>query len=401
MMRGDIAGAVGRIEDAVRFYQQAMTDKDINTEFYNHCAFQAGNILYDDSQFASLISHFKQYIREKREGCNIPQAVYWVGRGLWDSGERAGALSYYRRAVEIYGKDPKSVGIDMILDEWIGRIKRSEPGEAEQSWGELKASLDTAIETKNRSLELRLKRIMLLSPYTTGTDKQRIENELQSEVNIKYASPAVLQNMLDIAAERGNRDFAVKVARHIIAVFTETDYALDARMVLASLAVDNARKAVNKREANQYYEEAIRHLGVIRAVYASSGEAGHALSLLGSIYTEQGKYNEADECYKSVLGVKGWRDLWPAALMGRGECAFAQRRYDVASAYYERIYLLYSHYKPLAAKAYVRRAECLSKLYQDRKAREVLNEMLANDDFAGRPEGDTARNMLIRLGGDS
>jgi len=399
MMRGDIAGVAGRIQEAVSFYQGAMTDPKINIEFYNHCAFQAGTILYDDSKFEELINHFEGYIREKREGNNVPQAIYWIGRGLWDTGERTGALRYYRGAVELYGKTPEAVGIDMILDEWVGRIKRSEADVAEEAWHELQASLDNAIQAGNKTLELRLKRIFLLSPYIKGRERQHIMNQLQSADSIPYASPAVLQKMLDIASEREDLEFAAKVAKHIISVFKETDYALDARMVLAEQAVKNARKASAKHEVDEFYAEAIEHLGVIREVYASSGEAGQALSILGNIYREQAEYGKADECYTSVLGVKAWRNFWPEAVYGRGECAFAQRQYDVASAYYERIYILYSHFKEITSKAYLRRAECLRKLYQDGKAREVLEEMLAKEELATLPEAEEARTLLTRLGG--
>lgn len=399
MMRGDVAGAVGKLKEAVSFYRQAMTDQKINIEFYNHCAFQAGRILADEPDYPALISHFKDYIKEKREGCNIPQAVYWVGVALWNNGQREGALRYYRRAVEAYGKDPAKIGVDMILDEWVGRIRRSVPDAAGRAWGELQTSLDTALQTANKTMELRIKRILLLNPRITGTDKQRIANQFLSAPNIEPASPAVLQTMLGLAKERDKRDFAVKVARHIIARFTETDYALDARMILAEFAIENAGTARNRREADKHYADAIMHLGVVRTVFASSGEAGKALIILGGLYSKQKKYDQADECYKSVLGVKGWRNLWPEALHGRGEAAYAQRKFDVASAYYERIYLMYSHYAGWTAKAYVRRAECLHRLYQDHKAREVLNEMLADANLASLPEMEKARELLAKYSG--
>jgi TolA-binding protein len=399
MMRGDIAGVLGQIREAVAFYRQAMADPKLNIEFYNHAAFQAGNILYDDAQFDALVSHFTQYIREKREGCNIPQAIYWIGRALWDSGEREGALRYYRRAVELYGKSPASVGIDMILDEWVGRIKRSEPDVAESAWREMRAAMKEMSQEENKTLELRFKRVLLLSPYIPARERLSITNDLQNATNIVPASPAVLQQMMDIAQARGNREFALKVAQHVVSAFPETDYALDARMVLAQWAVDQARQAGAGQKAAAWYEQAIAHLNVIRSVFAASGQAAEGLDMLGSIYRDQKKYKEADACYTEILGVKAWRNLWPEALYGRGECAYAQRQYDAASAYYERIYVLYSHFREITAKAYLRRAECLRKMFQDQKAREVLEEMLANTELAALPEIAEARALSKEIGG--
>jgi TolA-binding protein len=400
MMRGDLAGSFGRTDAAVRLYQEAARDPALNVEYYNHCAFQAGRILVDHEKYDEMIAHYRRYIDANREGSNVPLAVYWIGVGLWNKGEREGALRFYRQAVERYGTDRKAVGIDMILDEWVGRIRRSEPDEAQRGWAELQASLDRAVSGTNRTMELRFKRILLYSPRASSTEKQRIVNEFLSPANLAAASPAVLQSMLDLARERKRRDAAVRTARHMIAAFTETDYALDARMVLAEYAIDTARAASNPLEAREAYEEAVMHLDVVREVFASSAEAARALLLLGRLYREQGKYETADEQYKAVLGVKGWRNVWPEALYWRGECAFAQRKYDVASAYYERIYVMYSHYTAWTSRAYLRRAECLRKMYQDEKARAVLEEMMGNGELRELPEYERAKAMLIRLGGN-
>ena len=400
MMRGDIAGAVGRPDDAVKYYQQAMKDKDINIEFYNHCAFHAGQILTDDNKMDDVIAHYKVYIGEKREGSNIPQAAYWVGVSLWNKGDQLGALRYYRRIVEEFGKSSSAVGVDMILDEWVGRIKRSNPEDAKSAWSELKASLDNAVASKNKTLALRLKRVMLYGDENISiSERQQIENEFMSIENITYASPAVLQKMLDLAVENKRSKSSARIAEYIIDNYTETDYALDARMVLAEMAIKEARATKNVNESSELYAEAIMHLGVVREVFASSGEAGKALLLLGQLYTEQGKYKEADECYKSVLGVKGWRNFWPEALYGRGESSYGDRKYDVASAYYERIYLMYSHYREWASKAYIRRAECLHKLYQDAKALEVLREMKNDPNMQGMPEIKKADELMVKFGG--
>ncbi len=93
-------------------------------------------------------------------------------------------------SVEIYGEDPATIGIDMILDEWMGRIKRSTKEDAQAAWLQLRTALDEAIAGKKETLVLRLKRIMLYGENVTSTEKQRIENEFLSEANIAPASPA-------------------------------------------------------------------------------------------------------------------------------------------------------------------------------------------------------------------
>ena len=197
--------------------------------------------------------------------------------------------------------------------------------------------------------------------------------------------------------ERKQPELAEKVAQYIIDNYTETDYALDARMMLATRAVEKAKDASEVTAAEQLYEEAVKHLSVIRAVYASTPEAGLALNMLGKLYMQQKKYKEADEAYKNVLGVKEWRALWPEALYGRGEVAFEQRKFAEATAYYERIYVMYAHYKDWAAKGYLKRAESLKRLYQYEKAAEVIEEMLKDAEIAKLPEAQAARTLLSSL----
>ena len=119
LVRADVAGAVGRLDDAVAFYQAALAAPDelMNIEFYNHCAFQAGQILYDSEKFEEVRTHFADYIRRNREGSNVPLAVYWTGKALFNLGEQVGAVRYYRDAVATYGTDRKAMGVDLILDE--------------------------------------------------------------------------------------------------------------------------------------------------------------------------------------------------------------------------------------------------------------------------------------------
>jgi tetratricopeptide (TPR) repeat protein len=143
---------------------------------------------------------------------------------------------------------------------------------------------------------------------------------------------------------------------------------------------------------------AVEHLNVIREVFATRPEAAQALLMLGRLYMKQRRFPLADGCFKDILGVREWRGaLWPAALYGRGECAELQRDYAQATVHYERIYVLYAHYKEWAAKAYVARAKCLIKMRETGKARETLEEMLSVPDFDETPSAKEAREFLAKL----
>ncbi len=401
MMRGDIAGAVGRVNDAVAAYQRATeypADR-LNIEYYNHCSFQAGQILFDHERYADVRAHFQRYIDRNRPDSNIPLAVYWVGRALFQLGEVAGAARFYKDAVIKYGADRKQVGVDMILDEWVATTRRLPAEQAATAWDDVMRTVRDAASTGDKVAVLRFTRVLMFKPDIVVSARDRLMSALLQPENVTNASPAVLETMLDGATARGQTNLALSVAQTIIADFTETDYALDARMFLAKNAIDRARGATSTDAARTLYDEAIKQLGVVREVYATSGEAAQALLLLGQLYREQGKNDEADACYESVLGVRGWSPSWPEALYGRGLCAEARKEFLKATAYYERIYLMYSNYRAWTAKAYLRRADALRRAYQDAKAVETLREMLKNEDLSKYPEYQQAKELLAKLGG--
>ena len=74
-----------------------------------------------------------------------------------------------------------------------------------------------------------------------------------------------------------------------------------------------------------------------------------------------------------------------------------QRKYEEAAAYYERIYVMYGKYRNWCAKAYLARAECLTRTQQYNKAAETLQAMLAVPELASMPEAQTAQERLASL----
>ena len=402
MTRGDIAGAVGRLEDAVTLYQRAMNvaTNELNIEQYNHCAFQTGEILFDAERYQDLREHFTQYIRNNREESNIPLAVYWIGRAMLQMGELTGAMRFYRDATLKFGKDRMQVGVDMILDEWVAASRKCNPAESKAAWDDISYVVRNAKSSGDKVSALRFERLNLFRPGIAEAEKERILDGLCQPENMTNASPAVLETMLDTAKARHQTNFAVRVANRIITDFTETDYALDARTLLADIALAQAAgEPAGSARAEKLYAGAIKNLTVVREVYATSPEAAAAMLKLGEIYTMQGKTDDADQCYKDVLGVRDWRPMWPRALFGRGLCAEKKGDWLKAAAYYERIYVMYSGYRDITAKAYVARAKCLRRGYETKKAVETLRAMLACDDLKSFPEYKEAENILASLGG--
>jgi len=310
--------------------------------------------------------------------------------------EPVGAARYYKDAVLKYGTDRRQIGVDMILDEWVATTHKLPADQARGAWNELQQSLRTAQSGNDPVGALRLTRVLMFHPDIQPMEREQILDKLLQPENITNASPAVLETMLDGAIRRSQTNLAVTVAQDIVAEFTETDYALNARLFLARNNIELLRTAAPER-VKALRDEAVRHLDVIRTVFASNEEAAQALLLLGRLYREDGKTDEADKCYESVLSVRTWGKCWPEALYGRGLCAEARKEFLKATAYYERIYVMYAKYRDWTAKAYLRRAECLHRAYEDNKARDTIQELLKADDLAQYPECEQGKQLLLKL----
>jgi len=411
MMLGDIAAYFGELKEAVKLYQK-VADHPINVELYNYCMFRCGEILFQNElkydknrkklvvDYDAVIKHFNDYIARNRPGSNIPQAIFFIGRSLWNKGEKSGALERYLEAIEEHGNEVAALGVDMILEEWIGKANSLQnQGLKERTWKQINELIRKATKEKKKVLALRLRRALLYKQNISDEEKKRIIDRIVKKENVPLATPSALVLIMDEAMKKGDVALAVDAANTIVDVFTETDYALDARMFLAKRAIEKAAKTKDPEEKRKEYKIALKHLGVIREVFATNLEAAKALAMMGDIYLMQKKYKEADECYKSILSVREWKgEIWPRALYGRAQCAIGMRQYDKACVYLERIYLMYAFYKHWCAKAYLQRALCLQKLREYRKAAETLREMMKYaEDYSKFDEWREAKRELQKV----
>lgn len=398
MMLADIAGTVGDSTLAVQRFDQAIAHgDDLNIELYNHCCFRQGEMLTDLEDFAAIVTRFTAYVERNREGSNIPLAIFEIAKAKWQQNDQPGAMKCQLGAVDTYGRDPAALGVDLLLQEWVGRARNLHEQSARAAWDQLRALAQQAGQDGEKTLELRLKHTLLFAPRDTATEaaaKQAeaavaaLKEELLQPANVEFASPTLLEYLIDEGEKAGRPELATAAAEMVVKRFPETDYVVPARLWLGRQAI-----------AAGDYAAAEGHFNVIREEFATSDAAGEALLMLGDMYLSQKKFAMAETCYTDVLGVRSWRGpKWPRALYGQGECYRQQRQYLKACAFYERIYLLYSHYASWAAKAFLARAECLQRLGKEPEAREVLGTMLANADLAEFPEYQQGKSLLDQLG---
>jgi len=256
VMLGDIAGEHGEIPQAVEYFQKIPDlGDDVHIEFYNYSQFRAGEMLADMEKYTEVIAHFRLYIARDREGSNIPQALFWIGESLWSLDRKADALHHYIEAMNRYGRQRDTLGVDLIMDAWIGKSRAADEYLRDLTWRDLKSLHERAIDERALPLVLRLERIMLYEPNLSEDERERRTNRMLNERVLPHASVGVLEFMMSETQRRNMNDLADKVADEILTHFPETDTAISAHLHKA--------RAAFKREA---YEDVLSHTFVVQDV---------------------------------------------------------------------------------------------------------------------------------------
>lgn len=387
VMLGDTAGARGDIDEALaRFRRIPDFGEDVNIELYNYAAFRKGEMLDDRNEYGRLIRHFEAYIDRAREGGNIPQALYWVGHGYWQQDQQAAALDFYLDAIRTYGSDRLALGIDLILEDWVGKSRAADPELQRTAWRQLERLHDQAMRERDATLAMRLKRIMMFDPHLTDGEIHTLRLSLRQARLIPFAALGNLEFLWTDALGRDDEALLQQVADELVTVFPETDTTMEARLWLGerALAADDT-------------ETALQHFEIIRTFLPGHELAAQAIMHIGHLHRADNRWEEADTAFQDVLGVREWRRFWPEALYYRGQTAEAQRALERAAAFYERIYVLYGGDIEWAARAYWARAQALQRLREYEKAAEVLEEFTGNPELADQPDRAAAEDLLRRL----
>ncbi|HEY5743702.1 MAG TPA: tetratricopeptide repeat protein, partial [Terrimicrobiaceae bacterium] len=353
---GDCYGATGDLEKALVNYKQ-VDDCAVKQSQTDYAALQAGRIYEQLEQFKEMEDWFGRYLEKYGLAGDYTQAIYRKGLAQQAQGRSKNALDTYWQAIEKFGNDPKAMGIDVIIDAYCEESKSSggvQPLEI------IRSAALTAAQQNQRTRALRFQRAL------SQMDPAAPPPELTS-ADVELASPAVLLWMAQIL-EKTNPTFGESASRAVIDKFGATQWTGEAFLRLGNFAF--LRR--DWKQAETAFNKAIR-------TSPMNTIAARATLRLGDVKRAQGDFDEAVKRYEEVLQVKEWKgELWPEALYFIGESLREQGKDKEAYAFFQRIYVLYPHYKEWTAKAYLRCAEISEKLGLKDDAVRTLGEMLAN-----------------------
>jgi TolA-binding protein len=375
MLLGDCYGAVGELEKALEHYKQ-VEDCAVKQSQIDYAALQVGRIYEQLEQFKEMEDWLTRYLEMYGLKGDYTQAIYRKGFAQQAQGRSREAIDTYWQAIEKYGNDPKAMGIDIIIDAYCEE-GRSVPGVQPQEI--IRSAALTAEQQKERTRALRFQRALAqLDPKAPAP--------VLSADDLALASPAVLLWMAEVL-EKINPALAESAARSAIDNFGPTQWTGEAFLKLGNFAFNRR----DWKQAETGFNKTIRSSPMTTV-------AARATMRLGDVKRTQGHFDEAIKRYEEVLQVKEWKgELWPEALYFIGESLRQLGKEKEAYAYFQRIYVLYPHYREWTAKAYLRCAEISEKLGLKDDAVRTLGEMLANQSLRSTSEYVSAEQRLKEL----
>ncbi len=385
-MLGDLRGAEGDLEMALKFYEQGYKAA-VNIEQINYAIFQSATVYELEKRYDEIISTMESYLADWGEESNFAGAAFWIGKSYKATGRYVEALSTYIEAVVEFGDLLENNDVDLILRELIDE-QETEEGRLHQRSIQTRMNRELRIAKQQGEETLALRLETLLAYITEGSTQEEHLTAILSKGNLKIASPLTLLLMAGEAAGRGDLQLVHETYDHCVAVFEESEILLD----VMNLELQTRLDEKDIEGVIELAEEITNRFGYQK-------EVGITRKLKADAHRLSKQYPEAIETYTELFAVREWRGpLTPEALYWIGYCKNKLGETEEAFAFFQRVYVLYEGYTDWAAKAYEASIESLQKMGgRDADIVRTCQEMLANEKIAATPEGKRARVLLNQL----
>ncbi len=385
-MLGDLRGAEGDLEMALKFYAQGYKVA-VNVAQINYALFQSAAVYELEERYDEIISMMESYLADWGEESNFAGAAFWIGKAYKATDRYVEALATYIEAVVEFGNTLENNDVDLILRELINE-QQSEEGVLHRAAliQRMNQELRRAKQQGENTLALRLE--TLLAYTTEGAQREKHIQVILSKENVEVAGPLTLLLVAKEALARKNYQLVHETYDHCVAAFEESEILLDVMNLELQTRLDE-----------KDFEGVLALAEEITNRFGYQKEVGITRKLKADAHRLAKQYPEAIKTYTELFAVREWRGpLTPEALYWIGYCKNELGETEEAFAFFQRVYVLYEGYADWAAKAYEASVSCLQKLGgREEDIVRTVQEMLANEKIAATPEGKRARVLLNQL----
>lgn len=382
-LRGDLAAAEGRIEEALAAYGAAETAggrlDPPNLAYINHAIFQGGKLLAANRRWAEMATWFEAYINRWGRQGRMSDALYELGRAQEALGRPDEMLESWFRAILRFGNDPEDAGPDLMLAHYPDRYAAVTGAPPVAALREALARAEAQGET---TLVLRLAYALRALGADEGETPRATAEQFDAAsaaVLVRIAqsesvtAPALALAAAEAAVGRGGDSPFAEQAWHLIGDLRTT--AGDAEGALAA------------------YREAAER-------FPASPRAARVRLREGDRLRDLGRYEAAIAAYRIVLQTRQWRGAaWAEANYKIGRAHFDAGELKEAFGFFQRVYVLYSGMAEWAAPAYLQSGLALEALGRLEDAAATYRELLSKEQLGETAAGREAAARLAALAG--
>ncbi|MEM7698869.1 MAG: tetratricopeptide repeat protein, partial [Verrucomicrobiota bacterium] len=385
LLLGDAYFADGFVDEGLASYDKV---RPSSGRFFEEAWFKKGNALKQLEEFEQMREHFVIFSEDYPGSNRMPEALYWVGWTYLNEGDSESARQIYWDTIETHGNDPDMTTMVDIFS----ALPKVYAEDGEEGRDELLSRLQT-LKTRagvagDRTLALRSGWAKAQIIRREGELATRTELlEIAKFVDPKRNTPRITVDVAEALLVQGN----VLTAKEL---FTEirrwNPRAVEKGRVYRGLG-DIALAENDPERAIDYYDKSERHA-------VSSVSIGAVRLKKAEILAETGRRAEARETMEALLeeGNVG-AETKAATLLKMGEWLAADGELKKATAYFERVYVVYGKFGELNASAYWQRGQALEELDLGRAAVETYEEFVSRDELSRFDHFDDAKDRIPGL----
>jgi TolA-binding protein len=378
---GDAFLAEGRIDEGIAVFSRIRADE--NRKLFDYGQFQIGRAYRELEQPENVIQHFLKFVENHGESSRLIEALNQIAWGYRAIDQPDKAREVYQKAIDRFANDPRNTTVEQILQGLAGVSK--DPDTRAKLLQDLRSQeqilrREGKMTHAARNLWLYSR---LLRREEPATSKKAFE-ELISNYDKQYLPASTLAEIGEYLIAENRHKEAEPYFQYILDQYSGS---AQKNQALAGLGLIYAHQGLDT--------DALKNFDRLIKEAPQSSLMAKVLEARGDIFVKRRKYDDAISDYMQILEIPTAKGIpWVRALFKIGRAHEDAGRVLEATAFYERIYLLYARYREWVAKAYLARGLALESLQKKTEAAEVYRELLTKEELSEFPEFIDARRRL-------
>ncbi|MDF1814461.1 MAG: tetratricopeptide repeat protein [Verrucomicrobiales bacterium] len=386
LLLGDALLGEGEADAGIAAYEAI---NPASTRFYEDGYFKIGKAYKLLEEIPTMRQHYQTFLQEYPESKRMPEAVYWIGWTYVHSDQLEKAKKVYWDTINQHGNDPALFAIEELLMALPKVYKRQGP----DGVGELTRSLQSLYIQADREKKSTLAVRALWADAMLKEQRDKINEasailvRLATLIDPEIHNPQIVADAADALTEKGDLERAEKLYKDLRKWNPVSFHKARSYKGLGIIA----EKQGETKEAIRYYRQYEKEA-------ASSTDLADVVLKRIKLELESGGRESLQQDLEGLLENPVASTKHKAeALFLIGEMLAQEGEYEKATAYYERVYVVYGKYRALVAKSYFRRGGLLEKLGNQTGAYEVYAELANREDLKEFRESTLGRRKADEL----